>query len=266
MSVRIGEFGGMIDNIRTSMFDEAYQFIDDETSAVNSNISLLNNEINIANGSITTFKESIKELDNIDDGSLMKSLKDSKKRYEKQLTAALSEQDTVEIELNKYKEQATRFVEFKTHLANTKIDSLSHITNEFLEAIDSDIRIRFSGYTVLKSGKVRDKISISLVRDGVDCGSFDKFSAGERARVELANILALHKLTNVNCEESKGLDLLVLDEILEAVDENGLANIFEALNQLKITALVVSHGNIAENYPYRTVVNKLNGISSINEN
>lgn len=102
------------------------------------------------------------------------------------------------------------------------------------------------------------------MRDGIDCGSFDKFSAGERARVELATILAMNNLTNSSCDNGKGLDLLVLDEILEAVDEQGLRNIFNALNQLKITSLVVSHGNIAENYPYKIVVNKLNGTSFIN--
>ena len=77
-----------------------------------------------------------------------------------------------EIKIHIKKQEAT-FIEFKTHLANTKIDALSHITNEFLEAIGSDIRIAFSGFTVLKSGKIRDKISISLIRDGVDCGSFE---------------------------------------------------------------------------------------------
>ena len=71
---------------------------------------------------------------------------------------------------------------------------------------------------LLKSGKVREKISISLLRDGVDCGSFGKFSAGEAARVNLATILAMQKLVNANCDDEKGLDLLVLDEILEAVD------------------------------------------------
>ena len=152
---------------------------------------------------------------------------------------------------------------FKTHLANSKIEALSQMTNEFLEAINSDIRISFSGFTVLKSGKIRDKISISLIRDGVDCGSFDKFSEGEKARVNLANILALHKLTNVNCQDGKGLDLLVLDEILEACDAAGLANMFNALNNLQITSLVVSHGNVAENYPYKLIINKKNDISYI---
>ena len=123
--------------------------------------------------------------------------------------------------------------------------------------------MKLSGYTLLKSGKVRDKISVSLIRDGIDCGSFEKFSKGEQTRVELANILALHKLTNVNCESGKGLNLLVFDEILDATDEQGLSNVFKAINDTQITSLVVSHGNVAENYPNRLIINKHNGISFI---
>ena len=70
---------------------------------------------------------------------------------------------------------------------------------------------------------------------------------------------------NCNCEDGKGLDMLVLDEILEAVDEAGLAAMFEALNALGGTVLVVSHGNVAEGYPHKLVITKENGESRIGE-
>ena len=56
---------------------------------------------------------------------------------------------------------------------------------------------------------------------------------------------------------------MVLDEIVEAVDEDGLQAMFGALNRLGITALVVSHGNISESYPYKLIIRKENGISHI---
>ena len=154
-------------------------------------------------------------------------------------------------------------MEFKTYLANSKVEALSALTNEFLSAIGSDIRIAFSGITMLKSGKIRDKISISLLRDGVDCGSYEKFSQGERSRCELATILAHQKLINTNCDDEKGLDLLVIDEIMDGIDENGLANIFDTLNNLQVTSLVVSHGAVSEGYSHRLIVNKQNGVSFI---
>lgn len=252
-----------IEGVRVNLFDDAYAILDEVIQRQESEIKRAELNINNANGAIQSYEESIHDIENASETDMIETLKANKKKYEKELTLAISQKGNVEQKLNSYKEQEATFIEFKTHLANTKIDALSHITNEFLEAIGSDIRIAFSGFTVLKSGKIRDKISISIIRDGVDCGSFDKFSEGEKARVNLANILAMHKLTNINCDDNKGLDLLILDEILEATDEQGLSNIFDALNQLQITSLVVSHGNIAENYPYKTVVNKLNGISFI---
>lgn len=252
-----------IDDARINLFDDAYAILDEAIKKKEAEAKQSELNINNANGAIQSYEESIRDIENASETDMIESLKANKKKYEKELTLAISKKESIEQELNSYKEQEATFIEFKTHLANTKIDALSHITNEFLEAIGSDIRIAFSGFTVLKSGKIRDKISISIIRDGVDCGSFDKFSEGEKARVNLANILAMHKLTNINCDDDKGLDLLILDEILEATDEQGLSNIFDALNQLQITSLVVSHGNIAEGYPYKTVVNKLNGVSFI---
>lgn len=254
-----------IEDARTNLFDETYNLLDAAYKVQESAVETAQLNINNAEGAIQSYEESIKDAENAAETDIISNLKASLTKNKQELTEAISKQEAIQKKLNTYKVQEATFVEFKTHLANTKIEALSHITNEFLKGIESDIRISLSGFTVLKSGKIRDKISVSLLRDGIDCGSFDKFSAGERARVELAMILAMNKLTNASCDDEKGLDLLVLDEILEAVDEQGLNNIFNALNRLQITSLVVSHGNIAENYPYKTVVNKLNGVSYLDE-
>lgn len=254
-----------INSLRKTMFDEAFDILDDEFNKLEGDSKSLKTRIETATGQIESFEESIAQQEETNENDLIDTLKQSKERYDVELQKAISCMEEVTSRLATLQAQETTFVQFKTHLANQKIDALSHITNDFLEQIGSDIRISFSGYTILKSGKVRDKISISLIRDGVDCGSFDKFSAGEQARVNLASILAMHKLTNVHCDDDKGLDLLILDEILEATDESGLANIFDALNRLQITSLVVSHGQVAENYPHKLVINKQNGISFIND-
>lgn len=261
LNEQIAKLTKAIEDARTNLFDETYNLLDAAYKVQESAVETAQLNINNAEGAIQSYEESIKDAENAAETDIISNLKASLTKNKQELTEAISKQEAIQKKLNTYKVQEATFVEFKTHLANTKIEALSHITNEFLEGIESDIRISLSGFTVLKSGKIRDKISVSLLRDGIDCGSFDKFSAGERARVELAMILAMNKLTNASCDDEKGLDLLVLDEILEAVDEQGLNNIFNVLNRLQITSLVVSHGNIAENYPYKTVVNKLNGVS-----
>lgn len=254
-----------ISKIRKRIFDEVFEIIDSAYKRRESQIKSLEEDINTMNGSITSYEKAIEDAQNASEEDILASLKKSQLEYQQSLQKAIEVKNGVEGKLNELKAQEAYFVEFKTYLANTKINAISQITNEFLETIGSDIRVALSGYTILKSGKVRDKISVSLLRDGVDCGSFEKFSAGERVRVELASILSMNQLTNLNCEDGKGLDLLIADEVLDSADEQGLASVFKALNQTQITSLVVSHGLTNEGYPNKITVTKSNGISSIYE-
>lgn len=254
-----------IEGIRRKVFDEVFGFIDERNAVLNRNIRAGKEDIQAATCAIDTLQATIKDLNEAVSSDLISTLQSTLREVREKSHEAAGRKNAVDAELRTLEIQRERFVQFKTYLANTKIEALSRITNEFLQNIGSDIRIRFDGYTVLKSGKVREKISISLLRDGMDCGSFGKFSAGEAARVNLATILAMQKLVNSNCDDDKGLDLLVLDEILEAVDEAGLASMFEALNSLGGTVLVVSHGNVAEGYPHKLVIVKENGESRVGE-
>ena len=254
-----------IESIRRKVFDEAFGLIDERQNAIKREIRKASEEIHAAECAIDTLQSTIREMESTSPEDLLHSLKESLEKEKKRSLAVAGQKLALDEKVRTLVVQKERFVQFKTYLANSKVEALSRITNEFLQNIGSDIRIRFDGYTVLKSGKIREKISISLLRDGVDCGSFGKFSAGEAARVNLATILAMQKLVNCNCEDGKGLDMLVLDEILEAVDEAGLAAMFEALNALGGTVLVVSHGNVAEGYPHKLVITKENGESRIGE-
>lgn len=254
-----------VDGIRWKVFDEVFGFIDERNAVLSREKHKAEEDIRAAVCAVDTLQDTIREVNEATTTDLTRSLRATMQQEKQRSMETARRKFEVDDRVRDLEVQRERFVQFKTYLANTKIEALSRITNEFLIAIGSDIRIRFDGYTVLKSGKVREKISISLLRDGVDCGSFGKFSAGEAARVNLATILAMQRLVNANCDDGKGLDLLVLDEILEAVDEAGLASMFEALNALGGTVLVVSHGNVAEGYPHKLVITKEHGESRIGE-
>ena len=252
-----------IEGVRRKIFDEAFELIDAAYRTNERKKLTINDEVTAAESSIETLRATIAEITTSSPDEIIESLRASLKNYRKKSEEILNAKDKIEQTLKQLQEQEQRFNQFKSYLANTKIEALSKITNEFLASIGSDIRIQFSGYTVLKTGKLREKISVTLVRDGVDCGSFGKFSEGEKARVNLSSILAMQKLVNSNCEGDKGLDLLVLDEILAAVDEEGNMKMFESLNRLGITALVVSHGHVSEAYPHTLVICKEHGESRI---
>lgn len=261
--IKINTLNKETDGILRNIFDEAFDIIDEAYRSNQRKQNSIQEEIKSTESSIDTLLKTIEDIKSNAERNLVSGLKRALDESRQKSSDILYKKNRIDNEIQTLQRQQQNFIEFKTYLANTKIDALGKITNEFLENIGSDIRIRFSGYTTLKSGKIREKISVSLVRSGIDCGSFGKFSAGEAARVNLATILAMQKLINNNCDSDKGLDLLVLDEILEAVDEEGLSHMFSALNNLNITALIVSHGNIAESYPHTIKIVKENGESRI---
>jgi len=252
-----------IANIRTSMFDEAIDIIDEELLLIKRTTANQKNEIESAKASIEALQDSIKTIEEATEKDTIASLKKSLEKHKRGMIEAEKEANLATDHYNTLAAQKTHFSEFKTYLANQKINAIAQITNDFLEEIGSDIRVQLDGYTLLKSGKVRDKISVNLTRNGEDCGSFGKLSGGEQARVCLANILAMHRLTNMNCDDGKGLDILIIDEILDASDETGIASYCESLNNLQMTAIVVTQGYVAENYPYQLKVTKENGVSTI---
>ena len=249
--------------LRKNMFDNAFDTIDSTITRGEEYVKGLEDKCKLAKESISQYEKFIDDLSK-DEGSMtLAGLEKQRETYRRDLDSAQSDFDEKQAELNVLKMQKEHFTAFKTYLANTKIDAISGLINSFLDEIGSDIRVNIDGYRVLKSKKVSEKITVNLLRNGVDGGSFSKYSCGERARVELASVLALQELLNANCEDGRGMDLLVVDEVLDGMDETGIMAAAETLNKLRKTALVITQGQVAENYPYRLVVMKKNGISTL---
>lgn len=254
-----------ISRSKAQLIDEMDEEIESALQKATANVNKLEQEVVFLVDSIDTLKDGINDIINstIDDN--IASLESRLLSYKNKRTEINKEYDKVNNDLHKLEEQELLFGNFKTYLANTKIDALSHEINGFLEHIGSDLSLQLDGYTATKSGKVRERISVSVLRDGVDFGSFYKLSEGEKSTIQIATILAQQKLINIGVEDTKGLNLLVVDEILDSVDGGGLSHIFKTINKSGTTSLVVSHGKISENYPHQIIVIKNNGISSVSD-
>lgn len=250
-------------NLRKDMFNDIFSATDKAADDILASIKRNEGLMAAYKANIETYEKSIAELESASSDNIVESLKESKIRYNSERLTALNELDKVNAHLDILKRQEQHFIEFKSYLANTKINAISQITNSFLEQIGSDLRLELSGYKMLKSSKLRENITVRVLRNGVDCGSFDKLSGGERARVMLANILAMHSLTNSNCDYNKGLDLLIIDEVLDCSDESGIASYCDVFNSLGVTSMVITQGLVSESYSHKLLVVKENGISTI---
>lgn len=261
----IDRISGKIDILKNRLFGEITGILEGRIQNGEQFIEHQTSSITFAKGQLKQYQQSRQELVDAPETDFTTSLKISLNKYQSDLTESEKQAAEIQSEYDTLKEQEVNFTLFKSHIARKKIDALSLIVNDFLEKIGSDIRLKLEGFTVTKTGKLRDKISVMVMRDGIDCGSYHKFSGGEKARLNLACILALHTLTNSNCDDGKGLDFIIIDELLDKSDEVGMAIYCEALNKLNQTALLITQGSVSEGYPHKLLIVKKHGISTISD-
>lgn len=114
------------------------------------------------------------------------------------------------------------------------VKDLEDITNQYLVAL-SDGRFQLS-FKISASDKLNVVISDSS-RD-IDIAAL---SGGERARVNVATLLAIRKL--MQSLSSSRINLLILDETVEALDVDGKERLVEVLlNEEYLNTFLVSHG------------------------
>ena len=168
-------------------------------------------------------------------------------------------------ELDDYNVQLDVFRRFKSHLANMSLKSMEGLVNNYLDSFGSDIFLQLNSDSKLANGKTKEKISSTLIRNGVDIGSFNKRSGGEKAAINLAFAKTLSHLINLNAGENKGVNLLIIDEILDSTDQEGMQKIVCAMENNGETAIIITHIPLSGNLGKTITVVKENDISKIEQ-
>lgn len=159
------------------------------------------------------------------------------------------------------KEQwVNRFKDFKRSLAVEQLKNIQAHTNDLLKKQKSDLRLMLEGFKVGSNGKVKEEITPYVLRDEAE--SFWYYSGGERARVELATIIAFQTLIN-STNPYGGLEFLFVDEITEGLSEEGLYNIIESLSFIKYPILIITHVSNQNVKCKALKVEKINNISQL---
>lgn len=114
------------------------------------------------------------------------------------------------------------------------VKDLEEITNKYLVDL-SDGRFQI-GFKINAS----DKLNVVITDNGKDIEIL-ALSGGERARVNVATLLAIRKL--MQTLSSSRINLLILDETVEALDVDGKEKLVEVLlREEHLNTFLVSHG------------------------
>jgi DNA repair exonuclease SbcCD ATPase subunit len=114
------------------------------------------------------------------------------------------------------------------------VKDLESITNEYLvDLSDGRFQITFQVSS-------RDKLNVVITDNGKDIDIM-ALSGGERARVNAATLLAIRRL--MQSLSSSRINLLILDETVEALDVDGKERLIETLlKEESLNTFLVSHG------------------------
>lgn len=274
LNKKLDNFEASIDKARRekSGYKIALDKFDESIRRINSFISGCNQNIEDCNKKIERYKDLIEEEKQAIEETKTKTFENREKEINKQIEEVnilVNEKDeSIELLKNNIfdKEQwVHRFKKFRTYLANESLEIIQGYSNMYLEKMGSDLNLQLEGYKQNADGSIREKITPIVLRNGErqGSGSFKKYSKGERTRIDVCtSILALQNLINNSCL-SGGLNLLIIDEVLEGVDSLGLESLVKELDKLQKFCYVISHTthqSVPENV---LTIEKVNGISKI---
>lgn len=232
---------------------------------VNENITTLDFDIKRQEKKKKNTLEEIEELEEkIKNNSELKNIEEKIKIIKdkiKSIESTLSPLND-EIEMIKFWQFYMGRSGFKTYLANKSIKIIEGMTNNFLKKFGVDMRISISGFKVLASGEVREKIDVLITEDGINEEVYMGRSGGERGRIILAGVLAIHKLINLSTN-GKGLNLLLLDECFPGMDSLGQENIIKIFEKIGITSMLITQ-NVSDSFNINNTLQviKKQGVSS----
>jgi DNA repair exonuclease SbcCD ATPase subunit len=135
-------------------------------------------------------------------------------------------------------------------------------TNYYLSKLSSNMQVKMSTKTELKSGQMRERLSIQVINP-VGAEDYNTASGGEKKRLDVAMIMALRDLIQWQSGANR-MDLFVADEVFDSLDENGASRLCELLREMAGLVFVVSHNEDLKKYfPNIIKVRKKCGISEV---
>ena len=157
------------------------------------------------------------------------------------------------------------FKDFKMYLALEQIKNIQEIVNILLEKEGCDLRVVIEAYKKDARGNLKEEITPMVMRD--DLESFWYYSGGERAKIEVATILAIQQMINLT-NPYGGLEFLCIDEITEGLCQESLLSVVKAFNEYHFPIFLITHilnSEYLEDVKILKIV-KENGISRIENN
>jgi len=230
---------------------------DREIVRMQGSINTINQDIQNNIASVTHIECKIKDLeqeilgvDTLDNSAVVKRYNYLILECDQTLVTHRQALQDEEEELQRLNAWILKFKAFKSYLANQSIKNIEDLTNFYLQKMNTDLSVQISGYQQKKKD-IKEKITEIILRSGFPIGSYGRFSGGEQGRIDMGNILSNQTLINNNASP-KGLDFILIDEVLDSLDSLGIESIIKAMDNIDKTLLLVTQNEI-NSLPSQTI-------------
>ena len=264
---KVDEMNVGYEDLQSAIKEEENRFakfteLSTEVNNINTTISQTNFQLMTIRKQVESLQDEIKELagDNIDKKAEYQKLQlliNSKKDFSKQHAALQEDRDILTTA-----GQLLRDNGIKTRIIKTYLPTMNKLINEFLQ--------RMEFYVNFTLDENFEEIIKSRYRD---IFSYDSFSEGEKARIDIALLLTWRSIAKL--KNSVDTNLLILDEIFDgSLDQSGTSDLGWILRNFdeKTKVFVISHKQgmddkfdrtitVEKNKNYSTLVETVNEVT-----
>ena len=258
---KVNEMNIGFEDLQKAIDDEQKRFdkfteLSTEVNNINTTISQTNFQLLTIRKQVESIQDEIKELegstpDKKAEYDKLQSLVSNKKEYSKQHADLKKDRDVLTTAGQLLKDNG-----IKTRIIKTYLPTMNKLINDFLQ--------RMEFYVNFTLDENFDEIIKSRYRDVF---SYDSFSEGEKARIDIALLLTWRSIAKL--KNSVDTNLLILDEIFDgSLDQSGTSDLGWILRNFdeNTKVFVISHKQGLDDKFDRTItVNKDKNYSTIEE-
>ena len=258
---KVNEMNVGYEDLQKAISDEQERFnkfteLSTQVNEINTTISQTNFQLMSIRKQVESLEDEIKELqgDNVDkkaEYNKLQLLVNKKKDLSKQHATLKSDRDVLTTAGQLLKDNG-----IKTRIIKTYLPTMNKLINDFLQ--------RMEFYVNFTLDENFDEIIKSRYRDVF---SYDSFSEGEKARIDIALLLTWRSIAKL--KNSVDTNLLILDEIFDgSLDQSGTSDLGWILRNFdeSTKVYVISHKQGLDDKFDRTItVNKDKNYSTLEE-
>ena len=225
----MSDLGQQLSNLQTQ--ENTFILLIDEINQLNSKNRQLKNDINSLHRRIEDLDRDIGKLRNTDVSqreqfSILKSLDNQSKQIQKVISETKEEKDCLATATQLLKDSG-----IKTRIIKKYLPTMNKLINEYLDRMEfpASFMLDENFSEVIKS-RYRDEFS------------YESFSEGEKARIDIALLLCWRSIAKL--KNSVDTNLLILDEIFDgSLDQSGNSDLGWILKTFddKTNVFVISH-------------------------